>query len=156
MGRLPDSNARKWVIRAKVIGEVREGTQQGRSNPPPGFFAFIEGRGGLKVVSFPNIQQVPPDPGCMRRSEDLVFDRSRRFIVGFCAGKTDPIVGHSPSDRKKEGNKNLSVTKMREKIDSKLQIAIRESAPVRGQIRAPRPEIESMMDVTGPKGPIEI
>jgi len=156
MGGLPDSNARKRVIRAKVIGEVREGTRQGRNNPPPGLFAFIEGRGGLKVVSFPNIQQVPPDPGCIRRSEDLVFDRSRRFIVGFCAGETDPIVGHSPRDRKKEGNKNLSMTKIREKIDSKLQIAIREDTPVRSQIRAPRPEIESMMDVTGPTGPIKI
>ena len=35
MGGLPDSNTRKRVIRAEEIGEVREGTQQGRSNPPP-------------------------------------------------------------------------------------------------------------------------
>ena len=35
MGGLPNSNTRKRVIRAEVIGEVREGTQQGRSNPPP-------------------------------------------------------------------------------------------------------------------------
>jgi hypothetical protein len=156
MGSLPDSNARKWVIRAKVIGEVREGTQQGRSNPPPGFVAFIEGRGGLKVVSFPNIQQVPPVPGCVERSGGLVFDRGRRFIVGFCAGETDPIIGHSPKDRKKEGNESLSITKIREKIGSELEIAIREDTPVRSKIRAPRPEIESMMDVTGPKGPIKI
>ena len=86
----------------------------------------------------------------------MMFDESRRIIVGFCTEKTDSIAGHDPSDRKKEGNKNLSVTKMREKIVSKLQIAIREGTPVRGQIRAPRPEIESMMDVTGPTRPIEI
>ena len=139
-----------------MIGEERGGTQQGRNKPSPGFFAFIEGRGGLKIIGFPNIQQVPPDPGCVGRSGDLVFGRSRRFIVGFCAGETDPIVGHSPRDRKKEGNKNLSMTKIREKIDSKLQVAIREDTPVRSQIRAPRPEIESMMDVTGPTGPTEI
>jgi hypothetical protein len=35
MGGLPDSNTRKRMIRAEEIGEVREGTQQGRSNPPP-------------------------------------------------------------------------------------------------------------------------
>ena len=107
-------------------------------------------------MSFPDTQQVYPIPGSIERSGGVVLDKDRRFIVGFCAGKTDPIVDHSPSDRKKEGNKNLSVTKMREKIVSKLQIAIREGTPVRGQIRAPRPEIESMMDVTGPTGPIEI
>ena len=66
------------------------------------------------MVSFPSIQQVPPDPECIGRSGDLMFDESRRIIVGFCTEKTDPIAGHDPSDRKKEGNKNLSVTKMRE------------------------------------------
>jgi hypothetical protein len=34
MGGLPDSSARKRVIRAEEVGEIREGTQQGRSNPP--------------------------------------------------------------------------------------------------------------------------
>ena len=34
MGGLPDSSARKRVIRAEEVGEVREGTQQGRSKPP--------------------------------------------------------------------------------------------------------------------------
>ena len=107
-------------------------------------------------MSVLSIEQGPPDPECVGRSEDLMSDENRRIIVSFRTEKTDPTADHGPSDRKKEGNKNLSVTKMREKINSKLQITIRGSTPVRGQIRAPRPEVESMMDVTGPTGPIEI
>ena len=86
----------------------------------------------------------------------MMFDESRRIIVGFCTEKTAPIVDHGPSDRKKEENKYPSVTKMREKKDSKLQTTMKESTPIRGQIRSPRPEVENMMKVTGPTGPIEI
>ena len=34
MGGLPDPSARERVIRAEEVGEVREGTQRGRSKPP--------------------------------------------------------------------------------------------------------------------------
>ena len=107
-------------------------------------------------MSVLSIEQEPPDPECMGRSEDLMFDESRRIIVSFRTEKTDPTADHGPSDRKKEGNKYLPVMKMREKKDSKLQTTMRGSTPIRGQIRSPRPEVESMMNVTGPTGPIEI
>jgi hypothetical protein len=107
-------------------------------------------------MSVLSIEQEPPDPECMGRSEDLMFDESRRIIVSFRTEKTDPTADHGPSDRKTEENKYLSVTKMREKKDSRLQTTMRERAPIRGQIRSPSPDEGSMMNVTGPTGPIEI
>ena len=85
-----------------------------------------------------------------------MLDRDRRFIVGFYAGETVPIIGQSPRDREKEGNESLSITKIREKIGSELEIARREDTPVRSRIQAPRPGRENMMGITGPKGPTEI
>ena len=98
----------------------------------------------------------PPDPECVGRSENLMFDESRRIIVSFRTGKAEPTADRSPSDRQTEKDKYLSVTKMREKKDSKVQTTMRERVPIRGKIRSPNPDEGSMMKVTGPRGPIEI
>ena len=87
----------------------------------------------------------------------MVLDKDRRFIVGFSAGEPVPImIGQSPRDREKGGDESLSIPKIREKIGSEMEIARREDMPERSRIRAPRPGRESMMGITGPKGPIKI
>ena len=98
MGGLPDSSARKRVIRAEEVGEVREGTQRGRSKPPSQFVTSVPGRGGLKVVGVPQIE-VPVRPGCVVGSEDLTFDKSRGVVVDFCTERAGAIPDHRYRDR---------------------------------------------------------
>jgi hypothetical protein len=107
-------------------------------------------------MSVLSIEQGPPDPECVGRSEDLMSDENLRIIFIFRTEKTEPTADHSPSDRQTEEGKYLSVTKMREKKDSRVQTTMRERAPIRGEIRSPSPDEGSMMNVTGPTGPIEI
>ena len=98
MGGLPDSSARKRVIRAEEVGEVREGTQRGRSKPPSQFVTIVPGRGGLKVVGVPQVE-VPVKPGCVVGSEDLTFDKSRRVVVNFRTERAGTITDHGNRDR---------------------------------------------------------
>ena len=98
MGGLPDSSARKRVIRAEEVGEVREGTQRGRSKPPSEFVTVVPGRGGLKVVGVPQIE-VPVRPGSVVGSEDLTFDKSREVVVDFCTERAGAIADHGYRDR---------------------------------------------------------
>ena len=88
----------------------------------------------------------------------MVLDKDRRFIVGFSAEETVPImIGQCPRDREKEGDESLSIPKTREKGGSEMEIARREDMPEKSRIRAPRPgrEKKLKMDITGPQGPIE-
>ena len=93
MGGLPDPSARKWVIRADEIREVREGTQRGRSKPPSEFVTVVPGRGGLKIVEVPQVG-VPVKPGCVVASEDVAFDRSQRVVVNFRTERAETITAH--------------------------------------------------------------
>jgi len=108
MGGLPDPSARKRVIRAEEVGEVREGTQRGRSKPPSQFVTIVPGRGGLKVVGVPQVE-VPVKPGCVVASEDLAFDKSRRAVVNFRTEIAETITAHGERDRKIGRDKHLTI-----------------------------------------------
>jgi hypothetical protein len=139
-----------------VIGEDRGGTQQGRNNPSPGFFASIKGRGGLQIVGSPDTQRVWAIPGCIERSRDMVPDKDRRFVVSFSTGKTVPImVAQCPRNKEKEGDVSLSIPKTREKSGSEIKIARRGDVPEKSGIRVPEPgrEKKIKMGITGPEGP---
>ena len=98
MGGLPDPSARKRVIRAEEVGEVREGTQRGRSKPPSQFVTIVPGRGGLKVIGVLQIE-LPLRPGCVEGSGDLTFDESQRVVVNFCTEGAGAIADHRYRDR---------------------------------------------------------
>ena len=108
MGGLPDPSARKRVIRAAEVREVREGTQRGRSKPPSQFVTSVPGRGGLKVVGVPQVE-VPVKPGCVVGSEDLAFDKSRRVVVNFRTERAGTITDHGKRDRKIGRDKHLTI-----------------------------------------------
>jgi hypothetical protein len=89
-------------------------------------------------------------------SGDLTFDESQRVVVNFRTEKAEPTADHSCRDRQTEKSKYLSMVKMREKNDSKLQTPMRERVPLGDKIRSPSPDEGRVMRVTGPSGPIKI